>query len=145
MNVNVLFEIVNGAWAIGLTFFIIFLIHYLFENRIDRDMTFWQWVSGAHQSPSVIAAQVAVALLISDTGNWIVRGSVWIWRETTGGAGTIPPAFIWPIMIGGSIGAIGILCKLRVFSRQRFGNWPWLTCGCTLVLFVAYKLLDAAF
>jgi hypothetical protein len=144
MSVNVLFEIVNGAWAIGLTFFIAFLIHYLYENRVDRDMTFRQWVSGSDQSPSVTAAQVAVALLISDVGNWIVRFSVWIWRETTGGVGAIPPSFIYPIMVGGAIGAVGILCKLRVFSRHRFGHWPWVTCAVTLMLFIAYKLLDAA-
>lgn len=144
MSVNVLFEIVNGAWAIGLTFFIIFLIHYLFENRIDRDLTFRQWLSGRSHSPQIAAAQVAVAMLIADTGNWIVRGSVWVWRETTGGVGTIPPSFIYPIMIGGAIGAIGILCKLRVFSLRRFGHWPWVSCAATLLLFITYKLVDAA-
>jgi hypothetical protein len=147
MSVNLLFEIVNGSWSIGLAFFIVFLVHYLFENRIDRDMTFRQWITGVDTNrdtvPHVQAAQVAIALLIADSGNLIVRGSIWIWRETTGGIGTIPPSFVYPVIIGGVIGAVGILCKLRVFSVRRFGHGPWVACATTIVMFIAYKMVEA--
>lgn len=132
MTLNSFLSIVNGAWAIMLTFFIVFLLHYLW-TAIPRVQ--WRDWFGGHPG----AAQVAVAILIADIGNWIVRGSVWIWRET-GAVDPLPEWLIASIAFGACIGTWGMLCKLRVFSLERFGQLPWMVCAGITVLFVGWKL-----
>lgn len=116
-----------------LAFFIAFLLHHLWETRRSIDWSDWFL-----DQPK--GAQVAVAILIADIGNWIVRGVVWVWRET-GAVTPLPDWVVGGIAFGALIGTVGILCKLRVFSIVRFGHAPWIACAAATMIFVAVKLL----
>lgn len=133
MDLNLFLSTVNGAWTIQLLLFIAFLLYYLWEARHRfhfKDLFINQ--------PR--AVQVAIAILIADVGNVIVRGAVWFWRETGVLEPMAPPWLVATVSIGAAIGTIGILCKMRVFTLQRFGHWPWAACAATVVLFVLARL-----
>lgn len=124
IDLNTFLSIVNGAWTIMLTFFIAFLLHHLWQTR---------------RRPS-FGTKVAVAILIADIGNWIVRGAVWVWREV--GAPTPLPDWVTALIgLGAFVGSVGMLCKLRVFSVVRFGHKPWIACALATMVFVVIKLI----
>lgn len=128
-QLNLLLTIINGAWTISLGAFIIFLVFHLFQRGVD-------WRDWFFDAP--VGAQVAVAILVADLGNWIVRTAVWVWRET--GQETIPNWLVGWIIAGAFIGSVGIFCKLRVFSVPWFGHGPWLV---TLIVTAAFILVRA--
>lgn len=128
-QLNLLLTIINGAWTISLGAFIAFLVHHLYEEGVSlRDWFF--------NAP--VGQQVAVAILVADLGNWIVRTAVWVWRET--GQPDVPNWLVVCIIIGALIGSVGIFCKLRVFSVPRFGQGPWLA---TLLVTAAFIIARA--
>lgn len=132
IDLNTFLSIVNGAWTIMLAFFVVFLLHHLWEARHNID-----WADWFLDQPK--GAQVAAAILIADIGNWIVRAVVWAWRET-GAASPLPDWVVAGIAFGALVGTVGILCKLRVFSIVRFGHAPWIACAAVTLLFVVFKL-----
>lgn len=134
IDLNTFLSIVNGTWTIMLAFFIVFLIFHLWEVRRTFDWSDWFL-----DQPK--GAQVAVAILVADFGNWIVRGAVWVWRET-GAQQPLPDWAVASIAIGALIGTVGMLCKLRVFSIVRFGHAPWLFCAAAAAIFVGVKLIQ---
>lgn len=130
ISANLTYETINGAWTIGLLFMEVFLIRYLFE--VWREVG---WHSLIFNRP--LPEQFAIAILINDLGNLLVRASTWAWRTI----GTDLQIIEWPIAIGviggAAIGTLGILCKLRVVSMVRYGHWPWLTAAASMLLFSA--------
>lgn len=124
IDLNTFLSIVNGAWTIMLAVFVVFLMNHLWETRgTDSE-----------------GRAVAVAILIADVGNWIVRGSVWVWREV-GAPTPLPDWLIGLIGFGALVGTIGMLCKLRVFSIARFGHAPWVACAVAVLVFIVVKLI----
>lgn len=131
MDINKFLSIVNGAWTIMLTFFIAFLLNHLWEVR--RTFSISDWFLNENKG-----TQVAVAIMVADLGNWIVRGAVWIWREV-GAPEPLPGWLIGWIAFGAVVGTLGMLCKLRVFSIVRFGHGPWLACTGATAIFLLVK------
>ena len=135
IDLNTFLSIVNGTWTIMLSFFIVFLLFHLWEVRQTFHLHDWFL-----DQPK--GAQVAVAILVADVGNWIVRGAVWVWREV-GAPTPLPEWLVALISLGALIGTVGMLCKLRVFSMVRFGHAPWLFCVAAAATFVGVKLFQA--
>lgn len=132
IDLNLFLSIVNGAWTIMLSFFILFLLHYLWESRAEIELQDW-FLSQPRPT------QVAVAILVADLGNWAVRGMVWIWREV-GAPQPLPDWLIIGIGAGAFVGTIGMLCKLRVFTMPRFGHAPWIACAAATTAFIIVKM-----
>lgn len=130
INTNLFYQTINGAWTIALGFMILFLLHYLYDV--------WRTVgirSFLFNRP--LPEQFAIAILIADGGNFMVRSSTWAWRTVGADVDKVGGPIAWGLLAGAAIGTLGILCKLRIVSIVRFGHWPWVTCLCTVLVFVA--------
>lgn len=139
MNANLFFFTLNNAWTMALTFVVIIAAIYLIEVvREDGWREVW---SRLHNVSRPTAEQLAVAILITDLGNWMVRGSTAVWRKSGGGLGALEGFVMWTILIGAFLGAAGILCKVRVISLPRFGHWPWLACSIAMVAVAAATVM----
>lgn len=129
IDANLFYETINGAWTIALCFMIAFVVHYLYD--------IWRTIglrSFLFERP--LPEQFAIAILIADAGNLMVRGSTWAWRTTGADLNTIHGPVAWGLLAGATVGTLGILCKLRIVSIARHGHWPWVTCLCSVVAFV---------
>jgi hypothetical protein len=125
------YETINGAWTIALCFMIVFLLHYLYDT--------WRTIglrSFLFERP--IPEQFAIAILIADSGNLMVRGSTWAWRTIGADVATVSGPIAWGLLLGATIGTAGILCKIRIVTVVRFGHWPWLACLCSVLTFVLF-------
>lgn len=130
-----LLETLNGAWTIALTFIVVFVLFYLYE--IFRGLSVRVFL---FDRP--LPEQFAIAILIADAGSWIVRGSVWMWRRLGADPRLLEEGgLFWCLIIGGTLGTIGILCKLRILSIARFGHWPWVTCAAIVAAYVLQRLI----
>jgi hypothetical protein len=134
-QLNLMLVVINWCWSIILGAFIAFMAFYFWERR-NEVRSLWKWLFGRP-----IPEQFAVAVLIADVGNQIVRLTVAIWREMTGGAEVMQGGFVLFILIGGVIGTFGILCKMRVASYARFGHKPWVTVTIFTAAFCAWRWL----
>lgn len=133
-SAGLIFETLNGAWTIALSFILVFVLFYLYERW--RTLNWRTFLFNGS-----LPAQFAVAILIADFGNWMVRGATWIWRESGADLSVLDGLPFYGVLIGAAIGTIGILCKLRVMSIARFGHWPWMACATVTVAFVVIKLI----
>jgi hypothetical protein len=78
---------------------------------------------------------LALPMLVIKIGLLLTRGSLWIWRQFAEG-GAMP---FWQrdiAIIGAVLTSIGLLWLLRVMSRARFGDWPWIISAMLVVIFV---------
>ena len=133
MNANLIFETLNGAWTIALTFVIIFVLFYLYE--ISREVTLRTFLFDKS-----LPEQFAIAILISDLGNWLVRGSTWAWRNSGADLGHLHGAPFIGVVLGAFISTVGVLCTLRILSIVRFGRWPWIACIAAVVIYISMQL-----
>lgn len=133
---SMVFEIVNGAWTILSTYFVIWLVVHLRMEGRQRGIEGLGWLS------LPLGMQVAVSLLVSDFGTALSRAVAWQWRLTTGGKVPLTHAETIFLVLGAAIAAVGILCQIRVFTRAYLGNWPWITVG---LVTAAYILGSVAF
>lgn len=69
----------------------------------------------------------AIGILIIHIGNMIRQGWLWAWRFF---GGQDLHWMDWPqvsiFIFSLVVLSIGTACVLRVFSYDRYGNWPWL-------------------
>lgn len=137
MNANLTYETINGAYTIVLSFMVVFLVRYLYE--IWR-ITGWRAFVFDRNKPETMALQLAVAILIADGGNLILRASTGLWRVLGGDLSKLGPVTAFIILLSAVMGATGIMCKLRVVSIVRYGHWPWVTCLIAVVVFVVFWL-----
>lgn len=132
IDANLFFETLNWAWTFALAFMVMFMFHYLWEkfNEIG-------WRTFLFDRPT--AEQFAIAICVADLGAWMVRGATAIWRTVGADLTTLNGLTAYVLIIGAVIGTIGILCKLRVVSKFRFGNWPWYLCSVCIALLIVYQ------
>lgn len=135
MNANLIFETLNGAWTIALTFIVVFVLIYLRESIHEVGLRTFLFDRS-------LPEQFAIAILISDVGNLIVRGSTWAWRNSGTDLGRLEGPLFWGIIIGATVGTLGILCKIRVISLSRWGHWPWLACLSVVSIFTVYMFVS---
>ncbi len=82
--------------------------------------------------------QASIAISVTIFGEVIVRGWVWYLRhlqnagiDTTFLTGM--PSMMVPI-VGTLIEAFGMLCMIRVFAPDKWGDYAWLACGAIAVI-----------
>jgi len=118
-KLNFTLEVINGSVSI-LTFFLLFFLSVYLTSTIRREGFTWKsffWVS--------TAASLVVALFIEKTGTLATRTVTWIWRAR-GGNLPFTEAQDFFLVLGAFFTAIGLIMMIRVLSRPRFGNWPWM-------------------
>ena len=134
-QVNALLEATNGVWTVLNGFFIAFLIQHLVVEHRSQNLSPLNWLFNLP-----LGMQVAVSLLIATVGGFVLRASVWVWRIQTGGQGPISTELTIAVLCGTTIGAVGMLCQLRVFSQSYYGNWPWIIAALASVAFVLWTV-----
>lgn len=133
-DANLFFETLNWAWSFGLTFMVLFLTYYLWQSYGSLG-----WKTFFFDRPE--AEQFAIAILVADFGANIVRVTTAVWRTVGADLATLNGPTAYLLLTGSVIGTAGILCKLRIVSTIRFGNWPWLSCAGCIVALVLYQYL----
>jgi hypothetical protein len=118
-QLNFTLEIINGSISI-LTFFLLFFLSVYLVSHIRREGFTWKtflWMS--------TAASLVVALFIEKTGTLATRTVTWAWRSR---GGNLPFTSIedFFLIVGAILTVIGLIMMIRVLSRPRFGNWPWM-------------------
>lgn len=122
MNANLIYEIINWVYAVALGFMVIFVLRYLYEKAREYG---WRALLFDRHRPETAALQLAVSILIADSGNWLLRTSTGIWRSV-GDTSKLDGLVAVGVILGATVGATGILCKLRVVSIARYGHRPWV-------------------
>lgn len=130
---NLFFRLSNGAWVLLLLFFAVFLIaHIAIEWRFKR-------LSMGDVLSLPLGMQVAISILVADIGNLIIALVVWLAPDVA--THGFPATMIGFILAGQSIRAVGMLCKIRVFTSASLGHWPWIGVG---LVTSGYVLLSLA-
>jgi len=127
-------QITNGTVIIQVASVLAVLIFYVFDQKQLRGMTWRQCIA----DPSAGIA-LALPLIGVNCGILITRGSVYTWRHM-GGAAPLGQSQRVLVLIGTIITALALLWLVRVLSRARFGEWPWIATGSAALAYVAYSL-----
>lgn len=126
-NRDIVLEILNGIWAVLDFALLAWFTYYIYaqvkeiENYVwYHSLKYW-WNEGL--PPQINAA---VAIYVFTTGDAIVRTYIWYWRHQTNLGHDEHLLSIVPVLFGGVIALIGLLCKIRVFTIYRIGNKAWI-------------------
>ncbi len=133
VNSAVLLEEVNGAWAIlGLALFVTLAIYFVKEWRRNR-LTLKKWL--AHGLPPHLS--LVVALMTYVAGSASMRGALWYWRHQVNTSVPAPALVNNSVVLAASLtAAVGMLCMMRVISREWVGHWPWISAAVIALTFV---------
>lgn len=121
-------EILNGIWTVLDMFLIGWFTYYIIVMYKELDYFSWRdaasnwWRDGL---PAHINA--AIAIYVFAVGDTIVRGHVWLWRHMLNAGYHDFPLFLTPLVLGGVISLVGLLCKIRIFTIYRLGNKAWIS------------------
>ena len=108
MQESLILEALNGAFFILALCASFVFTHYLWVKR----------------TLGYRALGPAIGLTCVWYGEMLLRGLFWYVRDQiNGGNPMMAPA--WGIILGSSIITIGILCCIRVFSPENWGNKSW--------------------
>lgn len=134
MTIEYLLEILSGAWSILLLCFMVFLIVYLIGQWRENKLT-WKdlWALP-------LGMAVAFAMLVQSAGSFSSRATVWFWRHFQGGQ-PLSDLNIQALAISAFVAAIGILMMIRVFSRPRYGELPWIVSAAITAIYVLMAVM----
>lgn len=134
MTVEKVLEILNGAWAI-LAFCLLAFLAVYFVGQWRAESLTWRKLLALP-----LGMMVALSLFIQNTGGFVSRATVWWWRHFQGGE-PLSSLNIYALMVSATIANIGALMVIRVFSRPRFGDGPWLFSLGLALIYVLYALI----
>jgi len=80
-------------------------------------------------------------LYVEKTGSFMTRAAVWVWRLTTGGIEPFTETEKGFLFAGSFLSGVGILLLIRILSRPRFGEWPWIASGIVAYGYVLTSVL----
>lgn len=133
MSVNTLLEVTNGVWTILTFCALVVLTIYLVDGWRRNELNWRDLVS------LPLAMALALSMHIQNAGTFISRGTIWFWRATTHGKIPLNDTYQVMLIIGAAVAAAGILLSIRLLSRPRFGDMPWmLSAGLVVLYVVAY-------
>jgi hypothetical protein len=134
MTIEKTLEILNGAWSIlSLCLLVFLLVYFIGQWRAER-LT-WKNILALP-----LGMMVAVSLFVQNSGGFASRATVWWWRHFQGGQ-PLSSLNIYILTASAAVANIGALMVIRVFSRPRFGDGPWLfSLGLTLC-YVGWALI----
>lgn len=121
-SLNFILEQINGAAALLTFCLLVFLTFYL-----------WDWLKYKHTTPlrallTGLPPAIALAAIIylETFGTLVTRATVWSWRLSTRGTAPFTHAETGFLLLGAAVTSIAILLMIRLLTRSRFGNWPWM-------------------
>lgn len=133
MTVEKTLEILNGAWSILSLCLLIFLIVYFIGQWRAENLNWKSLVA------LPLGMMVALSLFIQNSGAFASRATVWWWRHFSPGA-PLSTINIYALIAAAAVANIGALMVIRVFSRPRFGDGPWLASLAVTVVYVAFAV-----
>ncbi|WP_187399363.1 hypothetical protein [Bradyrhizobium paxllaeri] len=129
-EVNFYLEMINGTSVILIAVLLAFLVTYIKAELHRRDLS-WR---DLFDYPAGLS--LALSITVAAFGFALTRGSLWVWRQFGSGEQMSE----WQLhlaLIGSAITSLGILWMIRVLSRPRFGDWPWIAAGSATLLYAA--------
>jgi hypothetical protein len=129
-EMNFVLETINGTALILAVVLLLFLSFYLASELRRRDLS-WH---DLFDYPAGMSFALSIA--VTNCGVVITRSNLWSWRRLGTGEQMSP----WQIdihLLGTAMTSLGMLWMIRVLSRARFGEWPWITSGGLALIYVA--------
>ncbi len=136
-NLNFILEQINGSVSLLTFFFLCWCSWYLWEFFSYRG-TYSLRTALVGLPPAI---GLAVILYVEKTGSLMTRGAVWVWRTTTGGMEIFSKFEMLFLFSGAILSAFGMLLLIRILSRPRFGEWPWIASGIIAYGYVLVSVL----
>lgn len=123
MNMNQLvvrFIASNALFIMGTAVIVVFLLH-LGESI---------WKRGWGPTYARLGNQACIAMLIYIIGDTGVRGwgglRLFFLNKDMPAAVDVVNSYTWVAVAYTGIAVIGCVCMMRVFSRERWGDWAWI-------------------
>jgi hypothetical protein len=135
IDVNFYLEMINGTGAILLVIVLAFFTVYLIEQRRFRKLSWRETIFRPPPGISLLMPMMAIKI-----GLLLSRGSLWMWRQLANG-GHMPAWQLDLALAGTFITSVGLLWLLRVISRARFGEGPWIASAGLVLLYVGANSL----
>lgn len=134
-KLKITLELLNGSAVILGTFLLVWLSFYIIDRYREEQMTMWSILCGVSGSISL-----AIYLYIEQTGIILTRAVIWNWRVA---GARYPLSHIQDLFFafGGFLISLGILLIIRLLSRPRFGEWPWVVAAITTFSYIVVRAL----
>lgn len=136
-NLNFILEQVNGVISLLTLSLLGFLTFYL-----------WDWLNYRRTTPAraiarglPLAIALASLLLLDKLGTLVVRATVWSWRTSTEGKVPFTETETIFLLLGASIISASLLLLVRLLTRPRFGDWPWVASPVVAAVYVVLTTL----
>jgi hypothetical protein len=133
-HLNFTLEVVNGSISI-LSFFLLFFlgIYLIYDIRREGFSVKIFFLMST-------AVSLVVALFVEKLGTLTTRTVVWAWRAQ-GGAVPFTKVEDFFLILGAVFSATGIVMMVRVLSRPRFGDWPWMTASVVMLSYATVEMI----
>lgn len=135
-EMNFILETVNGVVLILSFTLLIVLTGYIVAKFREQKVPVHQVLMSVPAAHTVLA--LALALYLDKLGVLMTRMAVWTWRRFGDGlvGGPMNDAQIYLLMIGTPLSAIGLLWLVRILSRPRYGDWPWMVSSALATIYL---------
>jgi hypothetical protein len=137
VNTSILLELFNGSDAILRSIFMLWALRYLWVETRRRSLGFADWVF-FKLPPSM---GFIIAVIVSDVSVWLRDITIWAWRRFYY-ANAFDSWQLGSLLIAGTIGVVGGLCKIRSVTRPDYGDGPWLSCLALVLAFIVASLIS---
>jgi hypothetical protein len=133
-KLNFTLEIINGSISILTFFLLFFLVVYLISDLKREGFSVKVFFLMS------TAVSLVVALFVEKLGALTTRTVIWIWRAH---GGNLPFSTLEDILlvVGAVFTAAGLVMMIRVLSRPRFGEWPWIVSSVAALDYTALELI----
>ena len=126
-------HVTNGTVIILLASVLAVLILYVLEQKQLHGLTWRRCIADPTAGIALALPMIGVKV-----GMLITRVAVWTWRHMGDmPLGTLQRALV---MTGTIITALSLLSLIRVLSRARLGEWPWVATLSAALAYIAYSL-----
>lgn len=133
-TLNFTLEVINGSISI-LTYFVLLFLGYYLITELGLKRFTWK-------NLFIISTAIGLAfsLFIEQLGSFLTRMIIWFWRMA-GANVPFTPTQNGMLVLGAAITMVGLIMMIRVLSRPRFGEWPWVI---ATAIVVSYDALAVA-
>lgn len=122
-------QVINNTLFILDVVLAVFLVLYIIKEGRKRG-----WAEAYER----LGVQAAMAVLVLQIGHIVLRGwsAVLLWYYANG-RDALQIENKYPVaLVGAILCVIGMLCCIRIFSRERWGHWGWVFAIVFGILFV---------
>ncbi len=133
MTIHKTLEILNGAWSILSLCLLVFLVVYFIGQWRAENLNWKSWAS------LPLGMAVALSMFVQNAGGFGSRLTVWSWRHFRPGE-ALSTTDLYLLIIFAAIANVGALMVIRIFSRPRFGDGPWLASFLIAVIYILFAV-----